>query len=262
MTDKSAAAPQPPRKRSPPRPVEVVKVEKVLPRLVTVTFGGPALAGFGPARPSAHIKVLFPQNASWTPESNAPRPPSRTYTPRRFDAAANRLEVEFVLHGDGLASNWAERVDVGAKAWIGGPGGGLDIPSDLRHIVMAADETAMPAAGMILEALPEGCTPTVICEVEDGDDERPLSPLRSSAPVWLRRQPGGAAAGSLLEAHLRTLDAPADALWWVAAEAGAIRRIRQYLLFARGIDRRLIVTRGYWKAGASNHPDHDYGDDS
>jgi NADPH-dependent ferric siderophore reductase len=52
-----------------------------------------------------------------------------------------------------------------------------------------------------------------------------------------------------------------DAGVWTAAEAGVIRRIRGDLLGRRGLDPRRVVTRGYWKAGAANHPDHDYGED-
>lgn len=261
MTDTTTATPAPPRKRPPPRPAEVLRVDTIAPRLKVVTFGGAGLAGFGLALPSAHIKIIFAGHDAWSPLSEAPRPPSRTYTPRRFDPATNRLEVEFVLHGDGLASNWVERAEAGMTVWIGGPGRGLVVPPELSTIVLAADETAMPAAGMILEALPAGCRAIVACEVADALDERPLSPVRDVTTAWLHRNRTGAAPGSLLLDNLRTVEAPADALWWFAAEAAAIRRARQHLISERGIDRRLVVTRGYWKAGESNHPDHDYGED-
>jgi NADPH-dependent ferric siderophore reductase len=48
---------------------------------------------------------------------------------------------------------------------------------------------------------------------------------------------------------------------WVACEAAAMRRIRQHFLRDRGLPARSLVTRGYWRLGAANHPDHDYGDD-
>jgi NADPH-dependent ferric siderophore reductase len=40
-----------------------------------------------------------------------------------------------------------------------------------------------------------------------------------------------------------------------------MRNIRRHLLDDRGIDRARIHTHGYWKAGVSNHPDHDVGQD-
>ena len=49
-------------------------------------------------------------------------------------------------------------------------------------------------------------------------------------------------------------------MYWVACEANAMREIRNVLLNERGIERAQLVTRGYWKAGASDHPDHDMGE--
>jgi NADPH-dependent ferric siderophore reductase len=41
-----------------------------------------------------------------------------------------------------------------------------------------------------------------------------------------------------------------------------MRRIRTHLLQERGLDPAAIVTRGYWKLGAIDYTDHDYGTDS
>ncbi len=40
-----------------------------------------------------------------------------------------------------------------------------------------------------------------------------------------------------------------------------IRRIRSHLLVERSFDPASIVTRGYWKQGVPNNPDHDFGED-
>jgi NADPH-dependent ferric siderophore reductase len=48
----------------------------------------------------------------------------------------------------------------------------------------------------------------------------------------------------------------------IGCEAAAMRRIRTHLLHERGLDPTTIVTRGYWKLGASDYTDHDYGTDS
>jgi hypothetical protein len=41
-----------------------------------------------------------------------------------------------------------------------------------------------------------------------------------------------------------------------------MRRIRALLLTDKTINREHVVTRGYWKLGAVDHPDGDYGQDS
>ncbi len=250
------------RPRSTTRRVRVENVEQITPRLTRVTFGGDQLAGFGPPRPGAHMKLLFvPDGSDWSPDDeSAPRPPRRTYTPRKYDAASNTLQVEFVHHGDGLAAVWAQSARVGDTLYINGPGGGYDIPEDAREIVLVADDTALPAAGTILESLPPGCRATVLCEIAAASEERRLSPTVPSAPVWRHR--GTATAGTLLESAVRELSAVSpDACWWIACEAAAMRHIRQYLLKERGVSVDRVHTRGYWKLGETAYPDHDYGKD-
>lgn len=257
---------RPRRKRPPPRPVNVERIEQVTPRLTRVTFTGERLADFGPPKPGGHIKLLFvPDGVQWNPDDpndETPRPPSRTYTPRFYDPAARELGVEFVHHGSGLASDWARTAKPGDPMFIGGPGGGYDVPIDAAKIVIIADDTAMPAAGMVLEALPTGCTAEVLCEITDGGEERELSPAVPSSPIWLHRAEQGARPGALLEGAVQDIaKANAASHWWIACEAATMRRIRDYLLDHIGVDGEKLHTRGYWRLGESNYPDHDYGKD-
>jgi len=211
--------------------------------------------------PGAHIKVIFDGGAAtWQPGSDAPRPPMRTYTPRRVDAERGEIDVDFVLHGGGLAGAWAELAQVSDRLTLAGPGGGMEIPEGVRHAVLLADDTALPAVGMILEALPADCHVTLVAEVESPDDERPLAARVPDVLHWLHRRPAGARPGSLLKAALPTLPVEPGALWWVATESMAVRDLRATLLATPGIDRGRLVTRGYWQVGESNHTDHDHGE--
>jgi len=267
----STPLPQGRRPKPPPRPVEVVAVENVAPRMVSVTFGGEALRGFAQPAPTAHIKVMFPDasgelvipeagpdgGALW-PEGY--RPTMRTYTPLRYDAEANRLEVWFVDHGEGLASSWAMSAKVGDRAAIGGPGGRFQLDPSVRHYWIGGDESALPAVAMLLEALPESATAEVHLEVAGPDDEIGAMPTHAGATVvWHHRQPR--AWGAELEKSLAASELFAGTHVWVAGEASSIRRMRSHLLTERGLDRTSFTTRGYWRLGEANHPDHDYGDD-
>lgn len=249
------------RRRGPPRPVTVEDVSHPTPRLTRITFGGDALEGFGPPRPGAHMKLLFvPPGSDWSPaDEDAPRPPSRTYTPLRYDPDRRRLEVEFVHHGDGLAANWAQGAEVGERMYVAGPGGGYDVASDATELILVADDTAMPAAGTIIDTLPETCRAAAIFEVADAAEERVLSPTRKILPIWLHRE---ARDAQTLDEAVRDLAAPSDTTyWWIACEAAAMRRIRRHLLEDRGVSPERVHTRGYWRRGETNYPDHDYGDD-
>ena len=263
MTTTQPAAP-PRKQRPPPKEAFIDGIEHVTPGVIRMSCSGPALAPFAQPKPAGHIKLFFPPDGvvwpSEDPTADIPRPPSRTYTPRRFDAARNRLEIEFVRHGAGLASNWAERARIGDRVLIGGPGGGYAMPEGLRKIVIVADESAMPGAGMVLEALPQGCEAQIICEVANAAEERALSPHVSCEPLWLHYKNKNALPGALLEEAIRSMPPPpAEAHWWVACEAAAMRRIRDILIKHHGVAPARLHTRGYWKFGDTNHPDHDYG---
>ncbi len=263
MTDAQSASP-PRKQKPPPKEAFIDGIEQVTPGLIRISCSGPELAQFAQPKPAGHIKLFFPPvGVVWPskdPASDIPRPPSRTYTPRRFYPAQNRLEIEFVRHGHGLASTWAEKARIGERVLIGGPGGGYPVPEGLRNIIIIADDSAIPGAGMVLEALPAGCEAQVICEVENSAEERALSPTVACDPIWLHR--AGQLPGALLEDAVRAMaKPPADAHFWVACEAAAMRRIRDLLVTQHGVERAHLHMRGYWKFGETNHPDHDYGAD-
>ena len=268
---------QPRRRRKPPRPVEVVSVSKITPRLLSVLVRGDALDGFRIDAPTSHVKVFLPaegQDAPVLPEQtpDGPVPPEgaappvvRTYTPVRFDEASKTLELQFVLHGVGPASEWAERAKPGDKLAVAGPGGRFVLDETAAHWWLAADESAIPAVATLLEALPATATADVHIEVTDVDDElAPDSLVKDGAAkatvTWHhRRDPR--AFGAELDAAARAAEIPDGARIWVACEAAAMRGIRRYFHDERGLPLSFLTTRGYWRVGEVNHPDHDYGED-
>lgn len=253
-----------PRPRSPIRKVTVQSVERLTPLLRRVVFEGDELEGFGPPRPAAHIKLhMVPAGETWSPaDEAAPRPPRRTYTPRSFDPTARRLVVDFMIHGHGIASDWAQRAEPGQTMFVSGPGGGYDVPPEVRTLMLVADDTALPAAGMILESMPPACKAVVLAEIADENEQRQLAVAGAHEVVWLHRNEARSAPGALLEAAVRehAVSYP-DAFWWVACEAASMRRIRTRLFAQPGFDRTRLHTRGYWKYGEIAYPDHDYGND-
>ena len=269
MTETPAARP---RRRKPPRPAEVVSVSKIGPRLVSVLVRGDALDGFRIEAPTSHVKVYLPaagQDAPALPEDTpdgpawpegAERPVVRTYTPVRFDEASKTLELQFVLHGVGPASEWAERAKRGDKLAVAGPGGRFALDDAAAHWWLAADESAIPAVATLLEALPATATADVHIEVADSADEIAFDSRAKATVTWHHRR-SPSAFGAELDEAARTAEIPAGARIWVACEAAAMRCIRRYFRSERGVPLGSLVTRGYWRLGEANYPDHDYGDD-
>ncbi len=255
-----------PRKPPTARSVEVLHVHRLSPRMIRVTFTGDALEGFEWRGPAGHLKLTVPEEGSHEvpmPAPDGPRSPyMRTYTPRRFDASLRELDVDLVLHGEGPAGKWAMRAQKGDRLVVMGPAPGYKIDADAPWFLLAGDETALPAIETILEELPAHTRAKVLVEVSSHREARPLQSAASIEVRWLSRGEDFRDAGKPLEAALR------EGAWpggpgriYVGCEAGAMRRIRDHCLKERGVERNTLVTRGYWKLGAVNPSDRDFGED-
>ena len=239
------------------RKLAVLRVEPLSPHMRRVTFGGPELRGFRSAAPDDHVKLFFPNRDGELvlpalgpngAEFPAGREPSsmRDYTPRRHDAARGELVIDFVLHGDGPASNWAMQAAPGQRLGAGGPRGSHVIAGDFDRYVLMGDETALPAVGRWLEELPAGARATALVEIPEAADRQALSSRGEVEIRWLSRD--GAEHGELLERALHELPAIAgDAFYWIAAESRRARAMRQWL-DQRGVPKDWIKATGYWQA--------------
>lgn len=237
----------PPNKRF--RTVEVRRVDQVTPKTVRIVLGGDALEGFGTPLLGGHIKVMLPGTND-----------VRAYTPKRFDAARREIEIEVILHGDSPGSRWASAARPGDAADLRGPGGrGHTVDRTAAWHLLAGDACAVPAISMVLEALPASARAIVIAEVDDVAEERPLPSPAQVQTWWIR---AGEVPCEALETAVRSIELPEGAgQVFLACESGIMRRIRQHLIQARGLAPASLHTRGYWKAGVVNYPDHDYGQD-
>jgi NADPH-dependent ferric siderophore reductase len=235
--------------------------------LVRVTLTGPDLAGLTVERPAASVRLLLPSTGrqelvipTWSGNEfllpGGRRPTIRTFTPRRVDPEALELDVEIVIHDDGVASEWAAAAEPGDPAAISGPGRGYAIDRDVTAFLLAGDETAIPAISQLLEALPAETAVQVHIEVAHPDARLAL-PDHPRATVEWCDLPFGASSGDALVVAVRNADLVADTQVWVAGEAAAVQRIRRHLFEDRGLPRARAWVRGYWKHGRSGKADAD-----
>lgn len=245
------------------REIEVLRVERLSLHMQRVIFGGDALRGFLSASPDDHVKLFFPNSQGQLvlpslaegrlqhPEGVEPSP-MRDYTPRRYDDELNELTIDFVIHGVGPASNWAEQAQPGQRIGAGGPRGSFMVANDFDHYVMIGDETALPAIGRWLDELPYGAHAIVLAEIPGSGDQQSLSSQARIDLTWLARSNTDAASSQLLETALEQLPTPSgDSFWWIATESGRARRMRQYLTDDRGIPKDWLRATGYWKADST-----------
>lgn len=245
-----------------PRPVDVltvVSVAVVTPSVRRVTLACPpgTVAATGPT-----VSLLVPRV-----DDPAPRWPSvardgrivwpagnhgvslRSYTARRQDAGAAQVDIDFVLHGDGPAAAWAAAARPGAVLGVAGGGSLGDSPAG--WLLLAGDETALPAIARILESASTATAGLVLAEVAGPEEEQPLVAPPGMTVRWLHRGSIPPEESTLLADAVAILERPAgdDVFAWVAAESAAVRTIRAELRGRWGLTRAQHHAIGYWRRG-------------
>ncbi len=234
-----------------PVPVTVTFTKQLTPRARRITFTGMTVVES--VKPASYLSLYFDEPRSDRPPSpGIPRRAERSYTPRYLDPGCNSMTVDFVLHGSGRAAEWACTAKAGDTIWASPTTGGYDIPDDVHHLVLAGDDTAIPAIGTIVEAIPDQTRTTIILEVVDEDDERELSDEVRTDPIWLHRGTDVETAGFQTLNLVKSIAVPPDAHWWVAGEREAIANVRDVLIIDRGIAKDRISLNAYWRLRPDN----------
>ncbi len=175
------------------------------------------------------LPELRTENPGWYSEwlalEPAVRGSMRTYTVRqaRLDAVYPEIDVDFVLHLDasghgGPAADWASAARPGDTLTLIGPNNraahcvtaesyaGIEWrPGLARRVLLAGDETAVPAIAAILESLPPYLSGHAILEVPSAADFQDLSSAADVGVTWLARGQanGPRRHGELLRAAVR-----------------------------------------------------------
>lgn len=239
------------------RTLNVLRTETLGPHLRRVVLGGDELAGFESVGPDHHVTVFFP-TAEGTFVLPAPDgdglqgrvpSPARDFTVRGWDLAAGELALDFAVHGDGVASNWARRAQPGDALVVAGPHGSHAVADDFDCFVLIGDETALPAIGRWLEVLPEGALAEVFIEIPEQGDRQPLVEDEGIRIHWLERNGFDAASSTLLEDALVDFEQPdGDAFYWIATEARRARNMGAFLEEHLQVPRDRVRALAYWDA--------------
>lgn len=255
--------------------LHVVRAERLSSGMARVTFGGEQLQGFASGGRDQGIKLFLPQAgqdapvvptnagerwfAEWRAMDPAVRAIARSYTVRAQRRDPDELDIDFVLHaGGGAASRWAARARPGDRVTVLGPVANdnravrFRPPHGTDWVLIAADETALPAAAGILEALPAGVPAKVWIEVPHMEDQQDLPTRADTNLSWLARSStNGHRPGLTLDA-VRSAELPrGNPYAWVAGEATTVRGLRRHLFDERGFDRQAVTFTGYWRLGAT-----------
>lgn len=244
------------------RVLDVRQVQRITPHLVRVTLGGEALEGFTSLGFDDHVKLFFPDPVTGalavpTLEPDGPvwpdgaKPVMRDYTPRRFDAAARTLEIDFALHLAGPATRWAEQASPGQRLGVGGPKGSFIVPTGFDWHLLIGDDTALPAIARRLAELPAGARAEVLAEVDGPDDHVAFDSAAEVEVTWVHRA-SAAAGGLLLLDALRRLRMPTGFFHaWIGCESAQTKALRAHLVSDCRANPKFIRASGYWRQGSA-----------
>ena len=252
------------------RKLRVVRVTDLTPHMRRITLGGDDLAGFTSLAPEDHVKLFFPREGEREPvlptlgplglvlPTFGSKPIARDYTPLRYDAEARELDVDFFLHGGGVASTWAARAAVGQPLGVAGPRGSYVLKREFDWQLFVGDETALPEMIHRIETLPEKTHAFLVGLVLGTEEELPVKPTGALHARGVRRATPGADAGAPLVAAVNELPRPGgEGFAWVAGEASEVRAVYRHLLHERNMPRSHVHTSGHWKRGVVAHDHHE-----
>lgn len=268
--------------QKPPAPfrffdAEVLRVRRLSPSLSRVTFGGAGLVGFASGGRDQSFSLFLPQAgqdtpvipveagdswfAAWRAMDPDVRAIMRSYTireQRRTASGAVEVDVDFALHGEvGPASRWAINASPGDRATLLGPvdeankSVGFRPPLATDWVLIAADETALPAVAGILDWLPAHLPAKVWIEVPREADAQALPQPAHTEVNWLIHDGSPGRRGGLTQAVAEATLPSGTPYAWLAGEAAGVRALRRHLVGERGVDRRAVTFTGYWRLGAS-----------
>ncbi len=180
---------------------------------------------------------------------------NRRYTIRKSDPARRTVTIDVSVHGAGPGTDWIRAARMNDRIDAIGPRGKITVHPNSDWHLFVVDETGLPGALAMIEALPQGSTAMAILEIDSPADEQEPGTLEVGHldMGWLHRlgrwSPGDPSA--LLEA-VASADLPAGTGHvYLAAEAGVVRGVNR-ILTERGIRPDQISGKAYWRRGLPN----------
>ncbi|MFI7275172.1 SIP domain-containing protein [Streptomyces sp. NPDC049879] len=247
------------------RRTEVARVADVTPRMRRITVTGPQLGSFerdgmslpGFASPAFddHVKLVFASDGDvravlprqveggieWAPAATRQ---GRDFTPRRFDPEALELDLDFVRHGDGPAAVWARHARPGDELWFAGPKASTVVPPDSPWVLLAGDETALPAIGRYFEERPVDAPVRAVVTVPGPAARQDLAVRPEDRVTWVVAEPGDPAALAAAVAAVEPLDGVPYV--WAAAESRSLLPVRRHAARVLGTPKTRQNITGYW----------------
>ncbi|WP_145521750.1 siderophore-interacting protein [Yersinia aldovae] len=266
MTLESTAA-KPLHRPTPPRLVQVKRIEDTSLHLRRITFHSPTLHDYPADCAGAHLKIFLPLAHQTQPELPVPgekgpiwpaadiRPIVRTYSVRAARPQQLEIDIEFVMHENrGPAVDFARHAKAGDWIGITNPGGPDTLLPCAAYSYLVGDPSSLPAIAALLETLPTDAQGHTIIRVDSPQDVLDLIKPVGMALSWVI---GGTEKTIDVVNQFCTLDLPMDkAAFWLAGEDKMVVQLRRYLRREKGCQRQQLYAIPYWREGMTEEIYH------
>ncbi|WP_153772031.1 siderophore-interacting protein [Labrenzia sp. CE80] len=230
---------------------------EIFPGMLRLTFACKTATSL--QKDGIHVKLMLPSDATRAPQwphvaSNGatlwPKGEDelhvRYYTLKDVRADITEVDIDIVRHQGGMIADWAERAIEGDTIGLMGPGGGETVPQECQSVLLAADETALPALAYLLATLPKTCTGHVVTALPRAslhylpETTLPITCLDSTA------------FPEKVEDSLKALaDNCAPDFCWFAGEYDNAQSLRKVFKQEFGLGKGRQYAISYWKRGRS-----------
>lgn len=243
---------------------QVLGKRQLTPGMVRLTLGGQGLAhlpstGIG----DEYVRLFFPnyetgrihlphidENGRWSYPDGQKAVRYSTYTIRDYRPAPVEIDIDFVVHEGGRASDWARQCYPGNEVTINTPRALYAPPSDTAWQLLVADATGLPALARLLEQTPGHVQTRAFIEVADPSHELEMPYHPYASVTWLHGS-GNGVAPSRVEEVVRAMPLPATPGYiWVAGEQRVVRNLRRYIRHDLRLPSERYELVGYWTQDA------------
>ena len=245
---------------------EVLAKCVLTPGMLRLTLGGEGLNGFQTTGiGDEYVRLFFPdmqtgrihlphidQSGRWTYPDGQKAVRYSTYTIREFRAGPVEIDIDFVVHPGGRASDWAQQCCAGEKVTVNAPRALYAPPSDTVWQLLVADATGLPALARLLEQTPGHVQTRAFIEIADASHELELPYHPHASVTWLHGS-GNGVARSRMEEVVRRMPLPATPGYiWVAGEQRVVRSLRRYIRHDLRLPSERYELVGYWTENAED----------
>lgn len=217
--------------------LRVARADTLADHVRAITFESPDLVGFE-HEPGQDLMIEFPQPNRTT---------RRRYTIRRSNPTEGTIDIEFEVHGHGVAAQWAEHAQVGDTLEAIGPRGAITLDTTAASNLFIADDSALPAVAAMIEALPIPTAITALLLTDQGPESRPFTDASASV-TWI--------TADQLDDTIADLTLAADTASYVFGERHLVTEAVEALTEA-GVPADAIRSKAYWRR---DQPNADHGE--